>query len=187
MPSVAPTILPFENIAQDRPDNGSTANGGVPTNNLPPGTLTVNQGGDVRLWVHLRDLDAGGPGQQGRPANCLFEYARDVNGDGLIRTEHNELWKRMTPRGEPVGHASSSNPQTALATYYNAAAESEPIFDARPAEKGWTFFDWDSEAELRASASLAWTVSIVPLTAWMREPRNSFPSPHSRFSFAISC
>jgi hypothetical protein len=150
---VLPTILPFENLTDNRPDDGRTANNGTPTNNLPAGTLTPNQGGDIRIWVHLRDLD-GGVGNNGDTASCLYEYAVDTNGDGQIsdQTSPPEFFRACTASGAASNHPASTNPQTGLKTYYyaafpNAATNdpgSDPAFGARPAAKGWTFFDWDS-------------------------------------------
>src|SRR6185295_20316188 len=54
---VVPTIWPFENYADQRPDVA-----------LGAGAATPNQAGDVRIWVHLRDIDGGGPGTSGDPA-----------------------------------------------------------------------------------------------------------------------
>ena len=62
---VVPTILPFENLADNRPDVA-----------LPAGALTPNQGGDIRVWVHLRDIDGGGPGTNGNAASCLSARPR---------------------------------------------------------------------------------------------------------------
>ncbi len=145
---IVPTIWPFENYADQRPDV-----------NLPAGAATANQAGDVRIWVHLRGID-GGPGLQGDPAKLLYEYAIDTNGDGLIKDSNGEFFYSMTPKGLAAGgaaHASTTNPQVGLATFYNAPADSHPAFpppdannnpirDAthRPAGEGWTFFDWDS-------------------------------------------
>jgi len=142
---VVPTIWPFENYANQRPDLALGA--GVPT---------ANQGGDIRIWVHLRDID-NGPGTNGDPASVLYEYAIDKNGDGLIKDTDGEFFFAMTPKGAPVGHATTTNPQLNLKTFYNAPAASDPAFpppgagnvpmqDAthRPSTEGWTYFDWDS-------------------------------------------
>jgi hypothetical protein len=136
---ILPKILPFENYADQRPDVA-----------LPAGALTANQGGDVRIWVHLRDLDGGGPGTNGDLASCYFEYAVDKNNDGQIKDTDNEFFLRMTPSGSPVGNPKSPNPQTGLQTYYNDYTESDPAFGLRPASKGWTSFDWDSVYDLGA-------------------------------------
>jgi hypothetical protein len=159
---VLPEILPFENYAANRPDDGRTANNGVPTNNLPAGTLTPNQGGDIRIWVHLRDLD-GGVGNNGDIASCLYEYAVDTNGDGQISDQTNppEFWHTCTPSGAASGHPSSANPQTNLQTYYYGAFPdpsandpgSDPAFGQRPANKGWTYLDWDSARDIGEPAT----------------------------------
>jgi hypothetical protein len=143
---VVPTIWAFENYANQRPDVA-----------LPAGAPTPNQGGDIRIWVHLRDIDGPGPNSNGDPASVLYEYAIDKNGDGLIKDTDGEFFFAMTPKGAPVGHASSTNPQTSLQTYYNQPSDSNPAFPApgannvpqqdathRPASQGWTYFDWDS-------------------------------------------
>jgi len=143
---VVPTIWPFENYADHRPDVA-----------LGAGAPTANQAGDVRIWVHLRDVDGGAPDTNGDPASVLYEYAVDKNGDGLIKDSDGEFFLPMTPKGAAVGHATSANPQTGLTTYFDAPTDSSPTFpqpgagnvpqqDAthRPASKGWTYFDWDS-------------------------------------------
>lgn len=136
---ILPTILPFENYADDRPQVG-----------LPAGALTPNQGGDVKIWVHLRDLDGGAEDTRGDDATCYFEYAVDANGDGQIRDVDQEFFLRMTPSGEPVGQASSANPLANAMTYFNAPADSNPEFGARPADEGWSSFLWDSVYDLGA-------------------------------------
>jgi hypothetical protein len=95
---VVPTIWPFENYANQRPDLA-----------LPAGAPTANQAGDIRVWVHLRDIDGGGPGSIGDPASVLFEYSIDKNGDGLIKDTDGEFFFPMTPRGAPVGFPTSTN------------------------------------------------------------------------------
>src|SRR6185295_11561679 len=111
---------------------------------LPAGALTPNQGGDIRVWVHLRDIDGGGPNTNGNPASCLFQYAIDTNNDGFIKATDNEFFFNMTAKGAAVGLPTSANPKTNLQTYYNAPIDSDPAFGQRPASKGWAFFDWDS-------------------------------------------
>jgi hypothetical protein len=139
---IVPTILPFENYANQRPDVA-----------LPAGALTPNQGGDIKIWVHLRDLDGGAPGTNGNLASCLYEYAVDKNGDGQIKDTNGEFFVAMTPSGQPAGSASTTNPQINLSTYYNAPADSDPAFGQRPAAKGWTSFDWDSVYDIGAPAT----------------------------------
>lgn len=153
---IVPTILPFENYAAQRPDVA-----------LGAGALTPNQGGDVKIWVHLRDLDGGAPGTNGDLASCFFEYAIDKNNDGQIKDTDNEFFARMTPSGEPVAHALTPNPQTGLQTYYNAPADSDPQFGVRPAGEGWTKFEWDSVFDLGApvtSFSNIW-IRVTPSDA----------------------
>ena len=150
---ILPTILPFENIAANRPDDGRTTNGGVPTNNLPAGTLTPYQGGDIRIWVHLRDLDGGALHTNGDPASCLFEYAVDKNSDGQIKSDDGEGFLKCSASGAAVGFPSSANPQTGLQTYFDPHDASDPAFGLRPASKGWAHFDWDSIADIGAPAT----------------------------------
>jgi hypothetical protein len=71
-----------------------------------------NRGGDIEIWVHLRDIDgpAVPPGttKDPRPGELVqtttFEYAIDATGpggvpDGQIRSEDGEFWVAMTPVG----------------------------------------------------------------------------------------
>jgi hypothetical protein len=143
---VVPTIWAFENYANQRPDVL-----------LGAGAPTPNQGGDIRIWVHLRDIDGNVPNSNGDPASVQYEYAIDKNGDGLIKDVDGEFFFAMTPKGAPVGHPTSQNPQLGLQTYFNSPQNSNPAFPSpgaanvpqqdathRPASQGWTYFDWDS-------------------------------------------
>lgn len=133
---IVPTILPMENRVT-----------GVPQS---------QQGGDILIWTHLRDVDGVGTNANGDPASVAFDYAVDANNDGQIRGDDNEFWFPMTPSGAPAAGTVALTPYPQVAgaqTYSESAQDSDPAFGQRPASKGWTKFDWDSVYDLGAPAT----------------------------------
>jgi hypothetical protein len=117
------------------------------------GVPGAEQGGDIEIWVHLRDIDGTGSPSNGDAAEAYFDYAIDANGDGIIN-DGQEFWNPMSATGAAKYEAQrGNNLQTGLMTYSESYLASEPEFGARPADKGWTVFEWDSVYDLGAPAS----------------------------------
>jgi hypothetical protein len=129
---VIPTVLPLENRH---------------------GVVGANQGGDIHIWVHFRDIDGQGSPSNGDEAEALFEFAVDENGDGIIN-DGVEFYNPMSRSGAAKFEDSrQANRLVGIQTYSEAWDESGPDFGDRLPENGWQMFPWDSVFDLGAPAS----------------------------------
>ncbi len=127
----------------------------LPLENLSDGQPNPFQGGDIRLNVHVRDIDGVTEASNGDPVSVLFEYAVDANDDGQISGADGEFFYPMTPAGNPSGLA-NPNPLTGVQSWGQPAEQADAGFGQRPAAKGWVAFDWDALYDLGpASSALA--------------------------------
>ncbi len=130
---VIPTILPLEDA---------------------DGTVNPQQGGDISIVVHLRDIDGAGVGARpGDAAYAEFEYAIDTNNDGIIN-QGTEFWVQMSQSGAGVDPskrgANGANRINGLTTWSESYLDSGPAFGERDPANGWAVFHWDSVFDLGA-------------------------------------
>ncbi len=132
----------------------------IPLENPTTGVQNVNQGGDISIWVHLRDIDGAIPGN-GDDAEATMQFAIDSDNNGLIEVGQGESWLPMSRPGagvEPLnrgaGLTNDGGADEVLALQTYSGAFDDPLslggFGDRPADKGWFNFIWDSVYDIGA-------------------------------------
>lgn len=128
------------------------------------GVQNANQGGDIRLWAHVRDIDGAGTGPRaGDISQARFDYAVDVNNDGQISATNGEFFVPMTPATFQIT-GGGVNPVTGIQSWSESPFDASSELATRNPAKGWASFNWDALFDLGPPQSPTYTVRNV----WVR-------------------
>lgn len=129
------------------------------------GVVNPNQGGDIDVWAHVRDIDGEGTGP--RPGNISavrFEYAIDANNDGQISPVDGEFFGPMTPAGFAIS-GFGSNPVTGIQSWSEGPLDPSSDIASRDPSKGWVRFTWDALYDLGPPQSPGYNIRNIWIKA----------------------